>query len=109
MNNIKRMDMIVLFALFYLPTGHTFAQRRGAAADSPANPRLLLNMTLHNETPVPLTPSSITPPNVAVRLYGDGNNIVVAVGRGANFPRTFFGLCQKRCGFPLRDRNSYVV
>src|SRR5207244_11825139 len=39
--------------------------------------------------------------------YGDGKNIIVAVGRGANFPRTFCGLWEKPCGFTLRDRSNY--
>src|SRR5262245_66306760 len=55
----------------------------------------------------PLTQSSITSPNLELQLYGDGKDIVVAVGKGPNFPRAFFGLCEKPCGFTLRDRSNY--
>src|SRR5262245_3918167 len=82
------------------------AQQRGAVP-APAAPQVLVSMTLQNESRLRLTQSSITTPNVDVQLYGDGRNIVVAVGPGANFPRLFFGLCEKPCGFALRDRNSY--
>jgi hypothetical protein len=64
-------------------------------------------MTMQNETRLPLGQDSITTPNMDIHLYGDGKNIIVAVGKGANFPRTFFGLCEKPCGFTLRDRNNY--
>src|SRR5262249_18466648 len=67
------------------------------------------NMTLQNETRLPLTQNGILTPNVDLQLYGDGRNIVVAVGKGANLPRLFFGLCEKPCGFTLRDRNNYSI
>jgi len=78
-----------------------------AYAQPPASPELLFNMTMQNETRLPLGQDSITTPNMDVHLYGDGKNIIVAVGKGLNFPRTFFGLCEKPCGFTLRDRNNY--
>ncbi len=78
-----------------------------AAVRPPPLPGLLFSMTMRNETRLPLTQNSITTPNVDLQLYGDGGDIVVAVGRGANFPRTFFGLCEKPCGFTLRDRSNY--
>src|SRR5579871_4577067 len=83
------------------------AAASSAYAGQQGNPDLLFNMTLQNETRLPLAQPSITTPNVDLQLYGDGKNIIVAVGRGANFPRTFFGLCEKPCGFTLRDRTSY--
>ncbi|MBI4474851.1 MAG: hypothetical protein HY646_19420 [Acidobacteria bacterium] len=64
-------------------------------------------MTMQNDTRLSLTQNSITTPNVDLQLYGDGKNIIVAVGTGANFPRLFFGLCKGPCGFTLRDRNKY--
>ena len=64
-------------------------------------------MTLQNQTRLPLTQSSVTTPNVDVQLYGDGRNIIVATGAGANLPRLFFGLCKGPCGFTLRDKNNY--
>jgi hypothetical protein len=66
-----------------------------------------MSMTLQNNMRLPLTQDSITTPNVDLQLYGDGRNIIVAIGSGANFPRTFFGLCKGPCGFSLRDKNSY--
>jgi hypothetical protein len=84
----------------------TYAQR-GGAAQPPATPELLFNMTLQNQTRLPLSQSTITTPNVDVQLYGDGKNIINAVGNGPNFPRLFFGLCEKPCGFTLRDRKNY--
>ena len=50
---------------------------------------------------------SITTPNVDLQLYGDGKNIVAAVGKGDYWPRLFFGLCDRPCGFTLRDKNNY--
>jgi hypothetical protein len=79
---------------------------RGAVQAPPA-PQLLLSLTLQNETRLPLTQKSITTPNVDLQLYGDGKNIIVAVGSGPNLPRTFFGLCEKPCGFTLSDRGRY--
>jgi hypothetical protein len=80
---------------------------RPPAAQPPPAPALLFSMTLENDTRLPLTQNTVTTPNVDLQLYGDGTNIVVATGKGANFPRLFFGLCKGPCGFTLRDRNSY--
>ena len=77
------------------------------AVQAPPAPVLLFNMTLQNHTRLPLTQSSVTTPNVDLQLYGDGRNIIVATGAGANLPRTFFGLCKGPCGFTLRDRSHY--
>src|SRR5262245_13773265 len=82
----------------------TYAQQARGAVQAPPVPQLLFKMTLQNETRLPLTQSSITTDNVDLQLYGDGKNIIVAVGNGANLPRTFFGLCRNPCGFTLRDR-----
>src|SRR5262245_51100035 len=111
----KKTPCIVVIAIMSLSlgAGWTYAQQgRGAppagrgAAPAPPSPELLFGMTLQNDTRLPLAQNSITTPNVDLQLYGDGRNIVVAVGKGANFPRTFFGLCEKPCGFTLRDRNN---
>jgi hypothetical protein len=91
--------------LLSLHAAGTYAQRGGA--QPPANPELLFNMTLKNETRLPLSQNTVTTPNVDVQLYGDGKNIINAVGNGANFPRLFFGLCEKPCGFTLRDRRNF--
>jgi hypothetical protein len=96
----------IVAVLLALGTASAFAQQGRGAAQPPATPQLLFNMTLQNETRLPLTQKSLTTANVDLQLYGDGRNIVVAVGSGANLPRTFFGLCEKPCGFTLRDRSS---
>src|SRR6185436_11292617 len=98
---IRKSLYLAALAMFSISTCWTYARQAGPA------PELLFNMTLQNETRLPLGQSSVTTPNVDLQLYGDGKNIIVAVGRGANFPRLFFGLCEKPCGFTLRDRNNY--
>ena len=103
-------------ALFSLTASSPYAGQAGTsaspaagrgAAQSPAAPIRLISMTLQNNMRLPLTQDSITTPNVDLQLYGDGRNIIVATGSGANFPRTFFGLCKGPCGFSLRDKNYY--
>jgi hypothetical protein len=99
-----RLIVIIILAVS-LKAVSVYAQR--GAPQPPAAPELLFNMTMQNETRLPLGQDSITTPNMEIHLYGDGKNIIVAVGKGANFPRTFFGLCEKPCGFTLHDPNNY--
>lgn len=101
---MKRTRLIVIIILA-VSLKAVSAQR--GAPQPPASPELLFNMTMQNETRLPLGQDSITTPDMDIHLYGDGKNILVAVGKGASFPRTFFGLCEKPCGFTLRDRNNY--
>ncbi len=84
----------------------SFSSNRTSAQPPPA-PALLASMALENETRLPLRQVTVTTSNVDVQHYGDGRNIIVATGRGANFPRLFFGLCKGPCGFTLRDRSNY--
>ena len=110
----KRLGIATIVVTLFSLSGSMDAQQAGAGAPvagrgvgpAPA-PTLLFTMTLQNNTRLPLTQSSITTPNVDLHLYGDGANIIVATGNGANLPRTFFGLCTGPCGFTLRDRGSY--
>src|SRR5215470_3642204 len=102
---MKRRLIAILIVVASLKAVSVYAQR--GAPQPPASPELLFNMTMQNETRLPLSQDSITTPNLDIHLYGDGKNIIVAVGKGANLPRTFFGLCEKPCGFTLRDRNNY--
>jgi hypothetical protein len=97
-----------------LGAGWTYAQQAGAAAPAPAavagpppRPELLFRMTLENETRRPLSQETVTTPNVDLQLYGDGKDILVAVGKGPYAPRTFNGLCERPCGLTLRDRSNY--
>ena len=109
--NTSILAAIVL--LVSLDSGWTAAQQPGAAAPAPRPaaappaPALLFSMTMENDLRLPLSQSTVTTPNVDLQLYGDGKDIVVATGKGANFPRLFFGLCKGPCGFTLRDRNNY--
>ena len=75
-----------------------------AFAQPPPAPVQLFNLTLENETRLPLTQTTVTTPNVDLQQYGDGKNIVVATGAGPRLPRLFFGLCKGPCGFTLRAR-----
>lgn len=96
---------ILAIAAISLTPGTSRSAQRGAAPPPP--PDLLFRLALRNETRLPLTQESIATPNVDLHLYGDGRNIIVAVGSGANLPRLFFGLCEHPCGFTVRDRTSY--
>ncbi len=101
---------IALIALL-LAGGHAYAQNAPAAGAPPAGPpprpQLLFSMTLENETRVPLSQDTVTTPDVDLQLYGDGKDIIVAVGKGPYAPHTFNGLCDRPCGMTLRDRNNY--
>ena len=79
----------------------------GAGTAQTAVPVLLVTMSLRNEARVPLSQQAVLTPNVDVRPYGDGRNIIVATGTGPQLPRLFFGLCTGPCGFTLRDRENY--
>jgi hypothetical protein len=76
------------------------------AAQRPAPPVQLFELTLQNQARAPLSKASVTTPNVDVQPYGDGKNIVVATGNGPQLPRLFFGLCTGPCGFTLRDKEK---
>ena len=97
-------------------SGWASAQQAGAGAAAPAAPpaaafppppELLFRMTLENDTRLPLSQDTVTTPNAGLQLYGDGKDILVSVGKGPNSPHTFTGLCDRPCGFTLRDKNNY--
>jgi hypothetical protein len=101
---MEKVSAVVLgFVIVPIGAGVTFAQQR--ATGQP--PQLLFKMTMQNEARLPLIQSTVTTPNVDLQHYGDGRNIIIAVGTGENFPRLFSGLCKGPCGFTLRDRNNY--
>jgi hypothetical protein len=77
------------------------------AAVRPAPPQLLFSMTFENTQRLPLSQSALTTPNADLHLYGDGKDILIAVGKGHYAPHTFNGLCDRPCGFTLSDRNNY--
>ena len=90
--------------LLSLRPGGTYAQR--GAAPPPA-PELLFRMGLQNTTRLPIVQDLITTPNLELQHYGDGQNIVVAVGSAEYLPRLFNGLCKGPCGLTFRDKNNY--
>jgi len=105
---MKRQGMfVVVMAMLSAWPGAAVihAQARGGGQPPPP-PQRLFTMTLQNDTRLPLSQKTVTTTNADLQLYGDGGNIIVAVGNGPNLPRLFFGLCEKPCGFTLRDRNS---
>ena len=83
------------FAL--LSATQALAQPRPAA-------QRLFNMELRNDVRSALSQDRVVAPNLELRLLGDGRDIIVATGEGAELPRLFFGLCKGPCGFVLRDR-----
>jgi hypothetical protein len=108
---------VAVIAVLSLSTGAgwTYAQQADGAAPAPAPragtppapPALLFRMTLENTARLPLTPEVITNPNLQLQYYGDGKNIVVAIGRTEYDPHLFNGLCEKPCGLTLRDKSNY--
>jgi len=106
----------VAVLLLSLGAGRTGAQKAGAPAATPVPalavqppppPELLFRMTMENDHRAALSQAAITTPNVDLHLYGDGKNIIVAVGNAPDDPHIFTGLCEGPCGFTLRDRNNY--
>ena len=90
------MRPLIAIVLFLLSTG--------VRAQAPPAPVQLLALNLQNQTRLPLSPATVTNPNLDLQLYGDGKNIIVATGNGPQLPRLFFGLCQGPCGFTVRDK-----
>jgi hypothetical protein len=97
---MKKTFGIAAIAVFMLSPG------AGSAGAQPVPPELLLRMTLENTSRQPLGPGVITNPNLQLQTYGDGKNILVAIGRSEYDPHTFDGLCEKPCGMTLRDQDK---
>lgn len=119
MKEMRKTIGVAAMAVFALAlaAGWADARQAGGAVRAPAParavpamppvPELLFRMTLENETRLPLSQSALTTPNAELQLYGDGKDILVAVGKGPYAPRTFDGLCDRPCGLTLRDKNNY--
>jgi hypothetical protein len=102
--------MVLLASL--LATAPVYAQQAAppapaAAVTRPAPPQLLFNMALENTERLPLSQSTLTTPSVDLHLYGDGRDILIAVGKGRYAPHTFNGLCDRPCGLTLSDKGNY--
>ena len=73
----------------------------------PAPVELLFRMPLENTTRLPVVAGVLTDPNLELKTYGDGKNIVVSIGKAATDPHTFDGLCERPCGMTFRDKRNY--
>jgi hypothetical protein len=64
------------------------------------------------DTPVehPLTQAAVANPNLELKLYGAGKDIVEngIPGDEFNFLHVWTGLCQAPCALAFRDKNNYV-
>jgi hypothetical protein len=88
--------------------GCTYGQQPVVAAPKgPTAPELLFRMTLENTARLPVTAGVISNPNLKLQTYGDGKNILVAIGKAETDPHFFDGLCDRPCGLTLADKGSY--
>ena len=69
----------IAMSLFLLTAGPAYAAQRGAG-QPPSAPQRLFSMTMQNEMRSSLTQSAVTTPNVDLQLYGEGGDIIVAIG-----------------------------
>jgi hypothetical protein len=103
--------------LWSLGAGWTYAQQAAPAAGAPAPgrgarkppapPELLFRMALENTTRALVTTEVLMNPGHTLQTYGDGGNILVAIGKNETDPHFFDGLCDKPCGLTFRDKNNY--
>jgi len=105
---MKNTSSIAAVLSLTLGAGWTYAQQPAPAAIRPAGPpELLFRMTLENTTRQTLAPEVIANPNLKLQSYGDGQNILVAIGRSQYDPHLFDGLCEKPCGLTFQDKSNY--
>jgi len=109
MRNVNVAAIAVLASSLGLGLAHLQQARAAAPARAAAlsPPQLLIRRTLENQNRLPLSQDTVTTPDVTLQLYGDGKDIIVAVGKGPYAPHTFDGLCDRPCGMTLRDRSHY--
>jgi hypothetical protein len=92
-------------AAMWLWAGWANAQQPAPAPRKPLAPaELLFRMTLENTTRQPVAAEVITNPNLKLQTYGDGKNILVAIGKTETDPHFFDGLCDRPCGLTLADK-----
>lgn len=113
MTKITRLEAIaVLCSLaLVLAAGNVCAQNPpahgGPPAGPPPRPQLLFSMTFENTARLPLTQNTLTTQDADLHLYGAGQDIIIAPGKGPSSPHTFDGYCNHPCGFTVSDRNNY--
>jgi len=110
----KLSIMAIAVLLMSLGADQSGAQKAGEPALVPAPtvqppppPELLFRMSMENDHRAALSQVALTTPNVDLHLYGDGKDIIIAVGNAPDDPHTLTGLCEGPCGFTLSDRNNY--
>ncbi len=85
------------------------AQAQARPAPAPAPPPLFFN-EVWKTTPQggqhPVTPDSLSSPNLELKLYGDGKNVLM---NERNPPlHLFTGACETNCAVAFREKNNYV-
>ncbi len=76
-----------------------------ATAQQPAQP--IFRMTLENTTRALVATELFMNPAVVLQTYGDGKNILIAIGKNETDPHLFDGLCDRPCGLTVQDKNNY--
>jgi hypothetical protein len=112
---MRKIAGITAIAVLLLPLPGS-AQRPAPAATAPAPradrtpsppPKLLFRLALENTARLLVSTEVITTPNLNLHTYGDGENILVSIGKAETDPHLFDGFCDKPCGLTLQDKNNY--
>jgi hypothetical protein len=93
--------------IFAMVAAGTYAQQPAAAPRPTGPPALLFRMALENNTRALVATEVLQNPNFKLQTYGDGKNILVAIGKNETDPHFFDGLCDKPCGLTFQDKNNY--
>jgi hypothetical protein len=97
----RTAGIAAIASLSWFPgAGLTYAQQAAPA-------ELLFRMALENTTRALVTTEVLANPGYALHPYGDGRNILVAIGKNETDPHLFDGLCEKPCGLTFQDKNNY--
>src|ERR1700676_22116 len=102
---MRKITGIAAIAVLFLSlSGWTYAQQpapaapapgRGAVRAPPPPPELLFRMTMENNARLLVATDVITSPNLNLHTYGDGQNILVSIGKTETDPHLFDGFCDK--------------
>jgi len=106
----QRITAIAAIAFFSVSFGsRPVCGQQPAPVPAPgrAAPELLFRMSLENTGRKLVSTDVLTTGNFNIHTYGDGKNIIVAIGKAETDPHLFNGLCDKPCGMTLQDRNNY--
>ena len=111
-----RLRIAVLLSCFAgaLATAHAQPAAEPARAARPTRPPLFLKedwQQIPGGGEHPVTPASITSPNVELKLYGGSSSEIQLTGNAGdegNPVHVWSGLCTTPCGLALRDKNRSV-